>query len=137
MTRPKMLSSPLLITTLFFFFLLSGSTTASPTSFITPRQEEEPEQDCAITTPLPSWTVTSFSSNTTDSVGSGGAMRLQLTHNHLAGKVDDLTCSLAVNYRCVITGTPSDADLVIHVGVRAGTLTLSLDKVVSCEGATT
>ncbi|KAK3989112.1 hypothetical protein QBC44DRAFT_224093, partial [Cladorrhinum sp. PSN332] len=84
----------------------------------------------------PSWTVTEFNSKTSDSVGSGGSANFTVINN-LSGAKDELTCSLQVNYRCIITGTPSDKNLTVHVAVRAGSLTFILDESFECPGRTT
>lgn len=87
-------------------------------------------------TALPSWTVSSFHSTTTDSTGSGGSATFNLT-NDLTGASDNITCTLQVNYRCDITGTPTDGNLTINVAIRAQALTLLLDEVVQgCPGRT-
>lgn len=90
---------------------------------------------CAGNTSL-TWTIADFKSNSTDSVGSGGTASLKLTNN-LTGDTDELTCSLQVNYRCIFAGTPSDRNLTIHLGIRAESLTLGVDKTVDCPGRTT
>ncbi|KAK3374617.1 hypothetical protein B0H63DRAFT_525917 [Podospora didyma] len=87
-------------------------------------------------TSFPSWTVKDFNSTTSDTVGSGGAASFTLINN-LSGAVDNLRCSLQVNYRCIITGTPSDKNLTVNVAVRAGALTLLLEETVDCPGRTT
>ena len=90
----------------------------------------------AATAPFPSWTISGFRSNTSDSVGSGGSASFRLV-NDLTGAGDDLSCGLEVNYRCVFAGTPSDANLTVNVAVRAESLTLLLDEAVDCPGRTT
>jgi hypothetical protein len=87
-------------------------------------------------TTLPSWTVSDFKSNSTDTVGAGGSASFTLTNN-LTGTSDELSCNLQVNYRCIISGTPSDKNLTVHVAVRAGSLTFLLDEVVECSGRET
>ncbi|KAK4457236.1 hypothetical protein QBC42DRAFT_157361, partial [Cladorrhinum samala] len=87
-------------------------------------------------TDYPSWTVTDFKSSTSDSVGSGGSASFTVVNN-LSGARDELTCSLQVNYRCIIAGTPSDGNLTVHVAIRAGSLTFILDEAVECPGRTT
>ncbi|KAK0725888.1 hypothetical protein B0H67DRAFT_659804 [Lasiosphaeris hirsuta] len=84
---------------------------------------------------LPIWTVTDFKSVVNDTVGSGGKASFKLA-NDLSGTSDELSCNLQVNYRCIITGTPSDTNLTVYVGVRAGSLALVLDKVFECPGRT-
>jgi hypothetical protein len=44
---------------------------------------------------------------------------------------------LQVNYRCILTGVPSDANLTVNVALRAETLTLLLDQSVACPGRET
>ncbi|KAK5659926.1 hypothetical protein OQA88_13390 [Cercophora sp. LCS_1] len=93
--------------------------------------------DVDYCTTFPTWSVTDFFSDTTDSVGSGGKATWKLINN-LSGASDEMTCTLQVNYRCIVTGTPSDKDLTVHVAVRSGTLTFILDKEVDgCPGRTT
>jgi hypothetical protein len=70
---------------------------------------------------------------TNDSVGAGGSASFKLVNN-LSGASDELTCSLQVNYRCIIVGTPSDQNLTVNVAVRAQSLTLLLDESVECPG---
>ncbi|KAK3364588.1 hypothetical protein B0T25DRAFT_598913 [Lasiosphaeria hispida] len=94
-----------------------------------------PTGDADNCTTFPSWTITDFKSVVNDTVGSGGKASFKLA-NDLSGTSDELACNLQVNYRCIITGTPSDTNLTVHVGVRAGSLTLLLDKVVECPGRT-
>ena len=86
-------------------------------------------------TVFPSWTITNFKSNTTDSVGTVGSASFKLTNN-LSGGSDELTCTLQANYRCTIAGTPSDQNLTINVAIRASWLTFLLDKAVECPGRT-
>jgi hypothetical protein len=110
--------------------LLVGSALAAPLDAI---------DEC---TTFPTWTVTGFKSNTSDSVGAAnnnaalGSASFTLT-NDLTGATDALTCSLQVNYRCIIAGTPSDGNLTVNVAVRAGSLTLLLDEAVECPGRMT
>lgn len=80
--------------------------------------------------------MTDFKSSTSDSVGSGGSASFTVVNN-LSGAKDELTCALQVNYRCIITGTPSDGNLTVHVAIRAGSLTFILDEAVECPGRTT
>ncbi|KAB5569957.1 hypothetical protein GE09DRAFT_691809 [Coniochaeta sp. 2T2.1] len=87
-------------------------------------------------TTFPSWTVSEFKSTTNDSVGAGGSASFKLANN-LTGAVDELTCSLQVNYRCILAGTPSDKNLTVNVAIRAGSLTLLLDESVECPGRAT
>ncbi|KAK0620723.1 hypothetical protein B0T14DRAFT_567457 [Immersiella caudata] len=105
--------------------------TASPLLHLTPRQTPAPSP-C---TTYPTWSISDFASSAADAVGgSSGKASFKLTNN-LSSATDEVSCSLQVNYRCIITGTPSDKDLIIHVGLRAGTLTLGLDRVVGgCPG---
>jgi len=85
---------------------------------------------------FPSWTITNFTSNAPDTVGSGGKASFKLTNN-LTGASDELSCPLQVNYRCIISGIPSDKDTTVHIAVRAQSLTLLVDKAVECPGRTT
>ncbi|KAB5515470.1 hypothetical protein GE09DRAFT_1231255 [Coniochaeta sp. 2T2.1] len=78
-------------------------------------------------TTFPSWTVSDFKSTTNDSVGAGGSASFKLANN-LTG---------AVNYRCILAGTPSDKNLTVNVAIRAGSLTLLLDESVECPGRAT
>ncbi|KAK4445716.1 hypothetical protein QBC34DRAFT_428881 [Podospora aff. communis PSN243] len=119
---------PLLISPFFTFLSLSLPllTCSSPL----------PQTDPSPCTAYPTWSVSDFSSTAADAVGnnSGAKATFKLTNN-LTSVTDEITCSLQVNYRCIINGTPSDKDLIIHLGVRAGTLTLGLDRVVAgCPG---
>ena len=111
--------------------LLLGATT---TTALGASKLQARADDC---TTFPSWTVQDFRSNATDTVGSGGVASFTIINN-LSGAVDELRCDLQVNYRCIITGTPSDANLTVHVAVRSQSLILGLDKVVAgCPGRTT
>jgi len=87
-------------------------------------------------TTFPSWTISNFHSNTTDSVGTGGSASFTLVNN-LTNATDDLSCPLQVNYRCIFAGVPSDANLTVNVAVRAESLTLLLDESVECPGRET
>ncbi|KAK4158878.1 hypothetical protein QBC43DRAFT_294608 [Cladorrhinum sp. PSN259] len=90
-------------------------------------------------TKYPSWTVESFSSRTSDSVASasGGTANFTVVNN-LTGVRDELSCSLQVNYRCILEGIPSDGNLTVHVAIRAGSLTFILDESVGgCPGRDT
>ncbi len=107
-----------------FLALLTGAIA----SFIpTPRQASD-----SCTDP-PTWALTDFQSIANDTVGSGGRASLKLA-NTQTGAIDELSCSLQVNYRCIIRGTPSDANLTAHVSIFAHSLNLILDKVVQCPG---
>jgi len=87
-------------------------------------------------TAFPAWSITDFSSSSSDSVGAGGKASFKLT-NSLTAATDTITCNLQVNYRCVISGTPTDKNLIVQLALRAGTLTLQLDRVVGdCPGRT-
>ncbi|KAK4184812.1 hypothetical protein QBC35DRAFT_39273 [Podospora australis] len=112
-------------------FLFAGAI-ASPVAV---PQSRAPIDYCANTTSI-TWTIADFKSNVSDTVGTGGTASFKLI-NQLTGDTDELTCKLQVNYRCIIAGTPSDQNLTIHVGVRAGSLTLGLDKIVECPGRET
>ena len=87
-------------------------------------------------TTFPSWTISDFHSNTTDSVGAGGSASFTLVNN-LTNATDALSCPLQVNYRCIFAGVPSDANLTVNVAVRAESLTLLLDESVLCPGRET
>lgn len=95
-----------------------------------------PTRAVDICTTFPSWTISNFHSNTTDSVGSGGSVSFTLV-NDLTEVTDKLSCSLQVNYRCIFAGTPSDRNLTVDIAVRSESLTLSLDETVNCPGRTT
>jgi hypothetical protein len=106
----------------------TGPTWASPTKGSTA------VDNC---TSFPSWTIESFNSTTTDSTGTGGSASFVLT-NDLTGASDELKCSLQVNYRCIISGTPTDKNVTINVAIRAGSLTILVEEVVEgCPGRTT
>ena len=131
-----MISSLLLIAPtlwIFSFGALALPTGTAAAAAITPMIGKLAENYC---TDYPSWTVTDFKSSTSDSVGSGGSASFTVVNN-LSGARDELTCSLQVNYRCIIAGTPSDGNLTVHVAIRAGSLTFILDEAVECPGRTT
>ncbi|KAK0641902.1 hypothetical protein B0T16DRAFT_461927 [Cercophora newfieldiana] len=114
--------------TLLRLVLLGFGVSASPLS--------NPLADADPCTSFPSWSVSDFTSTAADAVGGDGKATFKLINN-LTSVSDTITCNLQVSYRCVITGTPSDKDLIIHVGLRAETLTLQLDRVVgACPGRT-
>lgn len=87
---------------------------------------------CATET---TWTIKDFESSTSDSVGNDGTAEFKLT-NDVTNVTDELTCTLEANYRCTITGTPSDENLTVMIAIRSASLTLTLDQVVDCPDTT-
>ncbi|KAK1751522.1 hypothetical protein QBC47DRAFT_434700 [Echria macrotheca] len=88
--------------------------------------------DCAHFPAPPFWFIEHFESNTTDSVGSNGTLKFELI-NGLSQAITFVSCSLQVNYRCVVSGISSDPDLVIDLAVRASWLTITLDRTLHCS----
>src|SRR4051794_38432388 len=112
----------MLVLTLTHLLLLPTLTAASPLLHHAPHPRANVLADPSPCTTYPTWLIRNFTSLSSDAVGSATGSSSPsasfLLTNKLTSVTDTISCPLQVNYRCVISGTPSDKDLSVYVALR-------------------